>query len=126
MFLLDGKKRDGTALRCGLHLKGETNPSDLICHPRSLRINWRFWLESLRSRLNLNPSPSFQDDIEEDCDVNSDDQGDVGFCSQFATAKVIKHGFLKNKFNKELYFNQVEITSAIINVDKVKPIKRGR
>ena len=86
----------------------------------------RLWLERLRSRLNiLNTSPSSQDNIEEECDVNPDDQGDVGFCSQFATAKVIINGFSKNKFNKKLHFNQEEITGAIINVDKVKHIKRG-
>ena len=50
-----------------------------------------------------------------------DDQGDLGFCSRFALAKTVGNGFMEKKFSpfQQLDFLQSDISTALVNIDKV-------
>ena len=56
-----------------------------------------------------------------------DDQGDLGFCSRFALAKTIGNGFMNKKFqpfqHQQLDFRQRDISTALVNNDKVQNLK---
>ena len=51
-----------------------------------------------------------------------DDQGNLGFCSRFALGKAIGNGFMESKFapHTQLDFDQRDISTAIVNSDKVE------
>ncbi len=54
-----------------------------------------------------------------------DDQGDLGFCSRFSLAKTVGNGFMDKKFNpfQQLDFRQRDISTALVNNDKVQNLK---
>ena len=51
-----------------------------------------------------------------------DDQGNLGVCVMFAEAKSVCSGFMKKKFSpgQELDFLQTDISTAMVNTDKVR------
>ena len=52
-----------------------------------------------------------------------DDQGQMGFCTRFALAKSVGNGFMDKKFkpfrHQQLDFVQRDISTALVNADKV-------
>ena len=50
-----------------------------------------------------------------------DNQGNLGFCSRFALAKTVGNGFMDKKFGpfQQLDFLQSDISTALVNIDKV-------
>ena len=52
-----------------------------------------------------------------------DNQGYLGFCTRFALAKSVGNGFMEKKFtpfrHQQLDFVQSDISTALVNADKV-------